>query len=105
MCCALAQDGAQAVLDALAEDTAGLPSVREARALIGRALAAGEAQARLAVERLALLAAAGALRASAPASVAELFARTRLNGPSGVMLGTSDIKPAEIEALLSRALP
>jgi len=102
---AATHDGAQAALDALAEDAAGLPGVREARALIGQALAAGEAQARLAVERLALLAAAGALRASAPASVAELFARTRLNGPSGVMLGTSDIKPAEIDALLARALP
>ena len=46
-----------------------------------------------------------ALSASAPAAVAELFARTRLNGPRGVMLGTSDISVAEIEALLARALP
>jgi len=44
----------------------GLPGVRESRSLIGEALAVGEAQARLAVERLALLAAAAALRASAP---------------------------------------
>jgi putative acyl-CoA dehydrogenase len=102
---ALAQDGAQAVLDALAEDAANLPGVREALLRIGQALSAGEAQARLAVERLALLAAAAALRASAPASVAELFARTRLGGARGVMLGTSDIKVAEIDALLSRALP
>jgi len=102
---ALAQEGAQAVLAALAEDAAGLPGVREARVLIGQALSAGEAQARLAVERLALLAAAAALRASAPAAVAELFARTRLGGPRGVMLGTSDMKPAEVDALLARALP
>jgi putative acyl-CoA dehydrogenase len=102
---ALAQDGAQPVLDALTEDAAGLPGVREARALIGQALSAGEAQARLAVERLALLAAAAALRASAPASVAELFARTRLGAPRGAMLGTSDVKAAEIEVLLARASP
>jgi putative acyl-CoA dehydrogenase len=102
---ALAQDGAQAVLEALAEDAAGLPGVREARLLIGEALSAGEAAARLAVERLALLAAAAALRASAPPSVAELFARTRLGGPRGAMLGTSDMKPVEIDALLARALP
>jgi putative acyl-CoA dehydrogenase len=102
---AATHDSAQAMLDALVEDAAGLPGVQEARALIGQALSAGEAQARLAVERLALLAAAAALRVSAPASVAELFARTRLNGPRGVMLGTSDISAAEIDALLARALP
>jgi putative acyl-CoA dehydrogenase len=68
-------------------------------------LAAGEAQARLAVERLALLAAAAALRVSAPAAVAELFARTRLVGQRGAMLGTSDISVTETEALLARALP
>jgi putative acyl-CoA dehydrogenase len=79
--------------------------VGETRALIGEALAAGEAQARIAVERLALLAATAALRASAPAALAELFARTRLVGPRGVMLGTSDISAAEIDALLTRALP
>jgi hypothetical protein len=45
------------------------------------------------------------LRTSAPATVAELFARTRLGGPRGVMFGTSDIKAAEIDALLARALP
>jgi putative acyl-CoA dehydrogenase len=95
----------QTVLDALAVDGDGLPGVRETRGLIGEALAAGEAQARLAVERLALLAAAAALRVSAPAAVAELFARTRLVGLRGVMLGTSDITAAERAALLARALP
>jgi putative acyl-CoA dehydrogenase len=101
---AATHDSAQSVLDALVEDAAGLPGVRETRALIGQALAAGEAQARLAVERLALLAAVAALRTSAPASVAELFARTRFNGPRGVMLGTSDMSAAEIDTLLARAL-
>jgi putative acyl-CoA dehydrogenase len=95
----------QTVLDALVTDGEGLPGVREACAQIIEALAAGEAQARLAVERLALLAAAVALRASAPAAVAELFARTRLRGPRVVMLGTSDINTTEVDALLERALP
>ena len=102
---AATQEGAQSMLDALAEEAAELPGVREARELIAQALAAGEAQARLPVERLALLAAAAALCASAPSSVAELFARTRLGGPRGMMLGTSDINSAAIDALLSRALP
>src|SRR5215813_13453372 len=59
---------AQPVFDALAEEAAGLPGVRATCALIRQALAAGEAQARFAVERLAFLAAAAALRASAPAA-------------------------------------
>jgi putative acyl-CoA dehydrogenase len=95
----------QPVLDALANDAEGLPGVRETRVQIGEALAAGEAQARLAVERLALVAAAAALRASAPAAVAELFARTRLVAPYGAMLGASDISAAEGTNLLARALP
>ncbi len=95
----------QTVLDALAVDGEGLPGACETRVQIMEALAAGEAQARLAVERLALLAAAAALRVNTPAAVAELFARTRLVAPCGVMLGTSDITPAEIDALLVRALP
>lgn len=104
---ALAQDGdaAHGVLDALAEEAAGVAGVREARTLIGSALAAGEAQARLAVERLALLAAAAALCTGAPQPVAELFARTKLGGSRSAMLGTSDITVAEASALLSRALP
>jgi putative acyl-CoA dehydrogenase len=93
------------VLDALAVDAEGLPGVRETRALIGEALAAGETRARFAVERLALLAAAAALRVSAPAAVAELFARTRLVASHGAMLGTSDISVAERAELLARALP
>jgi putative acyl-CoA dehydrogenase len=98
-------EAAQMVLDALADKADGLPGVRETRVQIMQALASGEAQARIAVERLALLAAAAALRASAPASIAELFAHTRLVGPRGVMLGTNDISVAERDALLARALP
>jgi putative acyl-CoA dehydrogenase len=95
----------QTVLDALANDAEGLPGVREARVQIGEVLAAGEARARLAAERLALLAAAAALRVSASAAVAELFARTRLVAAHGAMLGTSDINAAERAELLERALP
>src|SRR5207237_272038 len=98
-------DALQAVLATLAVDAEGLPGVRDTRVQIMEALASGGAQARLAVERLALLAAAAALRASVPAAIAELFARTRLLGSRGVMLGTSDISAAEIDALLARALP
>ena len=95
----------QTVLDALANDAEGLPGVRETRVQIGEVLAAGEARARLAAERLALLAAAAALRVSASAAVAELFARTRLVAAHGAMLGTSDINAAERAELLARALP
>jgi putative acyl-CoA dehydrogenase len=98
-------EAVQTVLDAIAADGEGLPGAREARVQIIEALAAGETQARLAVERLALLAAAAALCASAPTGIAELFARTRIGGPRGVMLGTSEITAAEIDALLVRALP
>ena len=95
----------QTVLDALANDAEGLPGVRETRVQIGEVLAAGEARARLAAERLALLAAAAALRVSASAAVAELFARTRLVAAHGAMLGTSDINAAERAELFARALP
>ena len=57
-----------------------------------------------AVDRLALLAAAAALRQSAP-EVAALFARTRLEEGHGAMYGTSRIAPDEARRLIDRALP
>lgn len=63
-----------------------------------------ERAARSAVERLALLAAAAALRTS-ESPVAELFARTHLSGSSGLTAGTSDLGPREIDQLLARAMP
>jgi hypothetical protein len=60
--------------------------------------------ARAAVGRLARLAAAAALRASAPV-VAELFARTRLHDAHEALLGTSRLDAQEVRLLLSRALP
>ena len=56
------------------------PARAEAAAFIGKTLSAadGEARARAAVERLALLAAAAALAEGAPGEIAQAFARTRL---------------------------
>ena len=55
--------------------------------------------------RLAQLAAAVALRASAPAAVAASFARTRLGGRSGTNFGAVALDPATMSSLLERALP
>jgi len=105
---ALAREGAaaRAVLNELAGACAGLPGAKEAAAFIGAtAMAAdGEARARAAVEKLAMLAAAAALAASAPAA-AEAFARTRLAVPRGGTFGTADLAAAEVTTLLERALP
>ena len=54
--------------------------------------------------RLALLAAAAALRGSAPPDVAELFARTRLSVRHDALYGTEDLGTGEA-GLLERALP
>ncbi len=96
----------QATMAEVIQQAAGLPGARDAVDFIARTLAAdnAEAQARAAVERIALLAAAAALTKSAPA-VAEVFARTRLSGRRGAMFGTSDISESEAEMLLERALP
>ena len=59
---------------------------------------------RAAVDRLALLAAAAALRQSAP-EVANLFARTRLEEGHGAIYGTSEISPDDARRLIERALP
>jgi putative acyl-CoA dehydrogenase len=100
------RDAASAVLDVLAGETAELPGGGDAARFIRTALAAEDAQsgARTAVGRLALLAAAAALRESAPA-VAELFARTRLRDRHGALFGASDIAANEAAFLLDRALP
>jgi putative acyl-CoA dehydrogenase len=100
------RDAAQAVLDALAAETADLPGGREAADFVERAFSApdAEAHARAGVGRLALLAAAAALRSSAPPDVAELFARTRLSAHHDAMYGTDDLGAGET-ALLARALP
>ncbi|HZN31091.1 MAG TPA: DNA alkylation response protein, partial [Xanthobacteraceae bacterium] len=97
----------RAVLGALANEAADLPGARDTARAVETALAApdAEANARAAVGRLAQLAAAAAVRQSAPPEVAELFARTRLEARHGAMFGTSDVRAEEASRLLERALP
>jgi putative acyl-CoA dehydrogenase len=106
---AMARDGeaSRAVLDALAHDSADLPGCVEAVRGIERILAnaASEASARMLVERLALLASAAALKASAPWDIAECFARTRIATPRGTTFGTSELSDGERADLLERVLP
>src|SRR5690606_25195796 len=89
---AVARDGeaVRAVLLDLAREADGLPGAAETVASVAQALAddAVEANARIAVERIARLAAAAALQAAGNAAVAECFARTRLAVPHGATYGT-----------------
>jgi len=98
--------GAQATLSGLSRAAAGLAGAGEAVQLIQRSFTGdnAEAQARTAVERLALLAASAALHRSAP-DIAAIFARTRLAGRRGANFGTSDLSDEEAAMLLARVLP
>jgi putative acyl-CoA dehydrogenase len=64
-----------------------------------------EAAARVTVGRLAILASAAALEASAPPVIAEVFLRTRLVKPHGALYGATDIDARTAELILRRALP
>jgi putative acyl-CoA dehydrogenase len=99
-------DAALAVFHDLAAETQGLSGATEAIASIGNALRRpdGERMARLAVEKLALLAAAAALNAVSPRQ-AELFAATRLAGNHPSMYGAVELPSEDIRSLLERALP
>ncbi|MTV12589.1 MULTISPECIES: acyl-CoA dehydrogenase family protein [Bradyrhizobium] len=99
-------DAALAVLRALADETKGLPGAAEAVASIGQSFRRpdGERVARLAVEQLALLAAAAALNQVSPKN-AELFAASRLAERHAGMYGAVDLSDADQRALLARALP
>ncbi|BAM89241.1 isovaleryl CoA dehydrogenase [Bradyrhizobium oligotrophicum S58] len=99
-------DAATAVLKTLADETRGLPGAAESGAAISQAFRGGDSEriARLAVEKLALLAAAAALNAVAP-DQAELFAATRLAAVHQSMYGAIDLDPTAIRALLERTLP
>jgi putative acyl-CoA dehydrogenase len=99
-------EAAGAILKSLARETSGLPGASEAAAEIGKAFRRGDAEsvARLAIEKLALLAATAALNAISPRH-AELFASTRLAGNHGGMYGAVDLPPDDIGRLLDRALP
>ena len=99
-------EAATAVLQSLAAETKSLPGAGETAAFIGKTFrrADGERMARLAVEKLALLAAAAALNGVSPRQ-AELFAATRLATNHASMYGAVELESAEVRALLERALP
>jgi len=99
-------DAALAVLRVLADETRGLPGTAEAIASIGQSFRRPDSEriARLAVEKLALLAATAALNQVSPKN-AELFAATRLAERHAGMYGAVDLSDADQRALLARALP
>jgi putative acyl-CoA dehydrogenase len=100
-------EAARATLADLARQAGELPGAADAVNLIASTFAdgMGESSARFAVERLAQLAAAAALKAQGRGEVAEIFARTRLSGRRGSTYGTSDLAAAETTSLLARVLP
>jgi putative acyl-CoA dehydrogenase len=100
-------EAARAVLATLADEAADLPGAQAAAEFVAHSLSSANAEerARAAVGRLALLAAAAALRQGAPPQVAEQFARARLAAPHGAMYGTADFAAEATKFLLERALP
>jgi putative acyl-CoA dehydrogenase len=99
-------EAAASILADLVRETAGLPHAGQAAASIGTTFRQSDSErtARLAVEKLALLAATAALNQVSP-SQAELFARTRLAGSRASMYGAVDLARDDITRLLDRALP
>ena len=99
-------EAASAVLKGLASECGGLPGLDDTVTFITQAFrrADSERVARLAVEKLALLAAPAALNKVSPRH-AELFARTRLALDHGSMYGAVDLTVPDIRGLLERALP
>jgi putative acyl-CoA dehydrogenase len=99
-------EAASAVLQSLVQGTKGLPGAGEAAAFIGKTFRRPDSErvARLAVEKLALLAAVAALNEVSPHH-AELFAATRLAGNHASMYGAVDLAQDDISGLLERALP
>jgi putative acyl-CoA dehydrogenase len=99
------REGMEQVVSSLENSTRDLPGAAESvkRVRAGLRDANREVLARRTGESLALLAAADALRASAPPEVADAFARNRLGGPGGRSYG--DPIPAKVaERLLDRTL-
>jgi putative acyl-CoA dehydrogenase len=99
-------EAASAVLQGLAGETRGLPGAADAVAFIAKSFRRPDSErvARLAVEKLALLAAVAALNKVSPRH-AELFATTRLAGNHPSMYGAVDLANDDIRGLLARALP
>jgi putative acyl-CoA dehydrogenase len=100
-------EAARAAISDLAHEAADLPGVQGVVGFIEANLSAAGSpeRSRALVERLATLAAAAALRGSAPLWVAEVFARTRLAESRGATFGISDISVVDAVAVLERALP
>src|SRR5881394_861862 len=99
-------EAASAVLKGLASECGGLPGLDDTVTFISQAFrrADSERVARLALEKLALLAAAAALNAVSVRH-AQLFAATRLAGNHASMYGAVDLAHDDISGLLGRALP
>jgi len=99
-------DAASAVLLGLAEAGRSLPGASEAVSFIAKTFRRAESErvARLAVEKLALLAACAALNTVSPPH-AELFAATRLAQTHAGMYGAVDLAESDTRGLLERALP
>jgi putative acyl-CoA dehydrogenase len=100
------REAAFAVIADIAKTTGDLPGGKTAAGFIEQSLKnrGGEFAARAAVERLALLAAADAMRA-ASSPFAEAFARTRLAGTAGATYGACDLTGEEADRLIKRAMP
>jgi putative acyl-CoA dehydrogenase len=100
------RDAAQSVLRILSEQTKGLPGAASALNVVAEALgqADSERTARMAVEKLALVAAAAALNEVHPSNAA-LFATTRLENARGDFYGAADLSVENSRNLLARALP
>jgi putative acyl-CoA dehydrogenase len=94
-----------ALLATLARDTSDLPGCRDALRSVERMIsgARAEADARRAIERLALVAAVDALRTSAP-EIAPVFAQARLVDPVGRSYGAGEISDVKIGLLLGRSV-
>jgi putative acyl-CoA dehydrogenase len=99
------EESARAAVVDLARGAAELPGAIDAANAMAKVLAGADAEraARAAVERIAVLATAIALKASAP-EIAETYARTRLMR-AGATYGTAELSPAEADRLIERALP
>jgi putative acyl-CoA dehydrogenase len=99
-------DAALAILRQLSEETQGLAGALETVSQIGKAFRRPDSErvARIAVEKLALLAATASLNKVSPHH-AELFAGSRLAATHASMYGAVDLAPSDVRALLERALP
>ncbi len=99
-------DAATGVLQELMMETHGLPGASDVASFVIRCLLRPDSEraARQAVEALAMLAATAALNMIHPPH-AELFARTRLDGPRSMLYGASEFTEAQARGLLERALP